>query len=57
MPRYIISRSYGLAGDQESEEIEAENQTEADEMAWEFALERVNGWAELVSDDEEETDE
>lgn len=57
MPRYIISRSYGLAGDQESEEIEAKNQTEADEMAWEFALERVNGWAELVSDDEEETDE
>lgn len=57
MPRFVISRSYGYAGDTESEEIEAENQTEAAEMAWEYALERVNGWAEPVSDKDDEEDE
>lgn len=57
MPRFVISRSYGYAGDTEFEEIEAENQTEADEMAWEWALERVNGWAEPISDKDDEEDE
>lgn len=55
MAKYHIGCSFGLAGDEQSDTIEAESLEEAEEMAWEWAMERVSSWAiPLEEDDEDE---
>lgn len=52
MPKYIIGRSYGYAGSDDTDEVEAESLEAAEEMAWEWAIERVSSWATEVEYDE-----
>ena len=54
MARFRIGRSYGYAGDDEEYEVEAENLEAAEEMAWEYAVERVSSWAIAIEDNEDE---
>lgn len=54
MKKYRIGCSFGLAGDQQEDFIEAESQAEAEEIAWSWAVERVSSWAEEVEDSEDE---
>lgn len=54
MAKYRIGCSFGLAGDTQDDVIEAESLDEAEDIAWQWALERVSSWAELVEDDENE---
>lgn len=46
MAKFTIARSYGYAGDTETLEVEAESREEAENMAWEWACERVDSWVE-----------
>ena len=52
MPKFIIGRSYGYAGDTAEIEVEAETLEDAEAMAWEWAAERVSSWAIEVEEDE-----
>lgn len=52
MPKYIIGRSYGYVGSDDTDEVEAESLEAAEEMAWEWAIERVSSWATEVEYDE-----
>ena len=54
MAKYNIGCSFGLAGDTQSDIIEAESLEEAEEIAWEWAVERVSSWAIPVEEDEDE---
>ena len=54
MPKYIIYRNYGWVGTDDSDIIEADTLKEAEELAWEFALDRVESWAELVEGTEDD---
>lgn len=53
MPKYKIGRSYGFAGDEDFEVIEAKNEEEANKIAWDWAIERVDTWAEEITDEDE----
>ena len=53
MNKYRIGRSYGYAGDDETIEVEAESLSDAEDAAWEWAVERVNSWAEKIGEDDE----
>lgn len=53
MPKFRIGRSFGYVGTSSEDIIEADSLEDAEEMAWEFAIEKVDCWAEEVSDDEE----
>jgi hypothetical protein len=53
MPRYKIYADYGVAGYQVEEEIEADNEAQAEQMAWEMAVERVNSWVDEITEEEE----
>lgn len=52
MPKFIIGRSYGYAGDTDEIEVEAETREAAVDMAWEWAAERVISWVTEVEEDE-----
>lgn len=54
MAKYIIGRGYGLIGSEETMIIEADSGAEADEQAWEWAVERVSSWAEEIEESEDE---
>lgn len=54
MKKFRIGCSFGLAGDQQNDVIEAETQEEADEIAWSWAVERVSSWAEEIEESEDE---
>jgi hypothetical protein len=54
MTKYHIGCSFGLAGDEQSDIIEAESLEEAEAIAWEWAMERVSSWAIPLEDDEDE---
>lgn len=53
MPRYRIWRSFGYAGTYSEDIIEADDLEEAEEMAQDFAFERVEYGAELLRDETE----
>ena len=53
MPRYKIKADMGFVGATLEDEIEADNQEEADEIAWDFAVERVSVSAELIVEEDE----
>ncbi len=52
MPKYKIGWEYGYAGEGNQDFIEAENQEDAEEQAWEKAIESVCSWAEEISEEE-----
>lgn len=54
MKKYHIGCSFGLAGDTQSDIIEAESLEEAEEIAWNWAVERVSSWAEALPEDAED---
>ena len=54
MKKFHIGCSFGLAGDDQTDIIEAESQEEAEAIAWEWAMERLSAWAIEVEDDEDE---
>ena len=54
MNKYHIGCSFGLAGDEQTNIIEAESLEEAEAMAWEWAMERLSAWAIPLEDDEDE---
>jgi hypothetical protein len=56
MPKYHIGRAYGYAGTEETDVIEADSLDEAQEIASEWAMERVDSWAELVDESTYERD-
>ena len=58
MPKFKIGGSMGYAGTSWEDEIEADTLEEAQECAWERAIERVESWAEeLPETDEEDEDD
>lgn len=54
MPKFHIGCSFGLAGDEQYDTIEAESQEQAEAMAWEWAVERVSAWAISLEEDDDE---
>ena len=52
MPQYRIGMSFGFAGGDIEDVVEAENLEEAEEIAWQWAVERVNSWAEEIEEEE-----
>ena len=54
MPKYKIHRSYGYVGTDSYEVIEASSIEDAEEYAKDFAFERVEFWAEEITDDQYE---
>ena len=58
MPKFKIGGSYGYVGTDWEDEIEADTLEEAQECAWEQAVQRVESWAEeLPEDDTEDEDD
>ena len=54
MKKFRIGCSFGLAGDTQGDVIEAESQEEAEDIAWNWAIERVSSWAEEIEESEDE---
>lgn len=54
MPRYKIGWDAGYAGGPEEEIIEADSLEEAEEIAWQEALNHISAWAEEIEDEEDE---
>jgi hypothetical protein len=54
MTKYHIGCSFGLAGDEQSDIIEAESLEEAEAEAWEWAMERLSAWAIPLEEDPED---
>lgn len=52
MPYYKIGRSYGYAGTSSEDYIQADTLEDAQEEAWEQAVQRVDSWAEEVTEEE-----
>lgn len=52
MPKFIIGYSYRYADATEEIEVEAETLKAAEDMAWEWAAERVSSWVTEVEEDE-----
>lgn len=52
MPKFKIYREYGYAEEPDSDIIECETLTEATELSWEWAIERVGSWAEPLRGDD-----
>ena len=48
MAKFKICRSFGYSGTRSCMTIEAETLEEAQDEAWEYALEKVESWAELI---------
>lgn len=54
MAKYRMMGSFGRAGDDTDFGIEEfDSEEDAAQAAWDFAVERVDAWAEIVEDDEE----
>ena len=55
MPKYIIYREHNsYPGTTEQEEVGAENIYQAEKLAYQFGLEMVSTWAELVEGTEDD---
>ena len=54
MTKFKICRSFGYSGTETCIVIEAETFEEAQEEAWEFALEKVEIWVELAEGEVED---
>lgn len=54
MKKFRIGCSFGLAGDTQVDVIEASSEEEAEQIAWEWAVERVSSWAEEIEESEDE---
>lgn len=52
MKKYVIKRDYGYAGRPDADLVEAESLEDAQEMAWEWAIQRVDSWAEEYDPEE-----
>ena len=57
MGKYLIGASLGFVNATVEEEVEASSLEEAEQMAYEMAMENVESWAEPIDDDEEWDDE
>lgn len=55
MPRFKIAGSYGFIGTNWEEEVEAETPEDAEEMAQDRAMEKVEFWVEEIKE-EDKTD-
>lgn len=56
MPQYKISVELGFAGIEMSDVVEADNLEEAEEIAWQWAVDHVNSRAEEMEEEEESDD-
>ena len=54
MTKFKIYRSFGYSGTESCEVIEAETLEEAQEEAWQYALDMVDSWAEPVEEGTED---
>ncbi len=54
MPKYKIGGSYGYAGTDWEDEIEAEDEADAEDQAREQTLQRVEWWFKLIEDESTE---
>ena len=52
MGKYKIHRDFGFIGTHGCREVEAEDQKQAEDMAEEYAQERMTCWAEKIEEDE-----
>lgn len=52
MPYFRIGRNYGYAGTESYDLIEASSQEEAEEIAWDDAIQQVDTWAEEITEEE-----
>lgn len=53
MPKFKIGGSMGYTGTDWQDEIEADSLKDAQEIAWEQAIERVESWAEEIKEEQE----
>ena len=53
MAKFKIGRDYGFVGSDDSDIIEAQNQKDAEAIAWDWAMENVSSWAEEIKTEEE----
>lgn len=56
MPKYKIYRGFGYVGTDDYDIIDAESLEDAEEAAWQFAVERVESWAEEYNDEDATND-
>ena len=56
MPQYKIYAEFGFAGTQIEDTVEADSLEQAENMAWESAIQCVNSWAEEIGEEEEDED-
>ena len=56
MPKFFISKSWGFAGDTETDVVEAATQEEAEQVAWEEACEQIETWAEPYDPEKHDTE-
>jgi hypothetical protein len=57
MPMFKVGMSWGFAGDERIEFVEADNEDEAAEMAWDMAIQQVDVYVVQESDLEPEEGE
>ncbi len=53
MTKFKIGRSFGYVGTEDYDIISAETLEEAEQQAWEWALDMVESWAEVVEEGSE----
>jgi hypothetical protein len=52
MTKYRIGRSYNQVNSEEEIVVEAASQEQAEEMAWEWAMEAVSSWASPLEEED-----
>jgi hypothetical protein len=52
MPMFKVFRSYGYVGTRSEKEVECDDQEQAEEYAGEWALDKVESWAEPIESKE-----
>ena len=55
MPKFFIGRSYGYAGTESYDLVDADSQEDAEKQAWDFAVENVESWAEPYDPDQHDS--
>ena len=53
MPKFIVGRNYGYVGTEGTKEVECDTLDEAEDIAWEFAIEKLDSWAEPVEEEDD----
>ena len=54
MPKFFISYSMGYTGTESTDVIEAENQEQAEQEAWQMAIEKIDSYAEPYDEEKHE---